>query len=268
MTPETSRSPSRPLKLALVQMQVGDEEKSVRLERAERLLGEAAGADLVILPELWNVGYSAFDRYAEDAEPIDGVTVRLLRAKAAELKALVMMGSFLEKSAEGLHNTSVLIDERGEIAAAYRKIHLFGYKSQERSLLVPGKDVVTAATTRGVFGLSTCFDLRFPELYRRLLDAGAEMFLVASAWPLSRLEHWRVLTRARAIENLCFLAAANCAGASRGSRAGGHSVVLDPWGRVLAEASEKEEVLRAEIDLGEVARTRAEFPAIASRVLK
>ncbi|HVC08696.1 MAG TPA: carbon-nitrogen family hydrolase [Elusimicrobiota bacterium] len=264
---ELSRDARRPLKLALIQMRVGDEDKAERLARAEYLLGQTAGADLVLLPELWNVGYFAFERYALDAEPMDGPTVRAMRAKAAELKTCIMMGSFLEKNAEGLRNTSVFITPRGEIAACYRKVHLFGYGSQERRLLVPGRDVVSAATEKGVFGLSTCFDLRFPELYRRLLDAGAEMLLVSSAWPHPRLEHWRVLTRARAIENQCFLAAANCAGTNRGSRYCGHSVVLNPYGEVLAEAGEGETILKADIDLGDVSRARAEFPAVRSRVL-
>lgn len=249
--------------VALAQAAVGDEPKAERLRRVGRLLGRARGADLILLPELWNVGAFACDRYAEDSETRTGPTVSLMRDKARELKAHIMMGSFVERSKAGLHNTALLIDPQGRIAAAYRKMHLFGFQSGESRLLKAGKDIGMA----GPFGLSICFDLRFPELYRRQLDRGAEMFLIPAAWPHPRAEHWRVLSRARAIENQAFLAAVNCAGGHRGQRFCGRSVILDPAGKALAEAGEEETVLRARVDLRLVEKARAAFPAVRSRVL-
>ena len=259
---------TKPFKLALIQLAVGDEKKEVRLAHAAAMLDQARGADLIMLPEMWNGGYFAFDRYDADSESMAGETVRLMQKKAAELKAHIMMGSFVEKDAAGLHNTSVLIDPAGKISGSYRKIHLFGFGSDERRLLVPGTEIGTVPTSLGTFGMSTCFDLRFPELYRLLLDAVTKMFLVTSAWPHPRLEAWKILNRARAIENQSFLAAANCAGTNRGKQYCGHSVILDPFGVVIAEAGEEETILRAEIDLSAVDQARNTFPAVQSRVFK
>ncbi len=173
------------------------------------------------------MGYFSFDRYAAEAELLEGETVSHLRAAARAANAYLFGGSFVERGPRGLHNTSVLIDPTGEILAAYRKMHLFGYTSDEARLLTPGDEVVVAKAPFGTVGISTCYDLRFPELYRRQALAGAQLFLVASGWPYPRLEAWNVLNRARAIENQAFLASSNCVGVNRrrrgvpGGRGGG-----------------------------------------------
>jgi predicted amidohydrolase len=178
------------------------------------------------------------------------------------------MGSLVERAADGLFNTTVFIGPDGEIIACYRKIHLFGYQSEETTLLTPGKEIVVADTPWGRAGFSTCYDLRFPELFRRMVDRGAEIFLIPSAWPLARIEAWRLFNRARAHENLAFLASCNCAGENTGKRYGGHSMIVDPWGKVLAEGGEGGEIVTAEIDTIEAERARAEFPALADRVFR
>src|SRR5439155_24516947 len=130
--------------------------------------------------------------------------------------AYLFTGSFVERAGDRLFNTCLLLDARGEVVARYRKIHLFGYQSEEHRLLERGEEVVVAGTPWGRAGLSLCYDLRFPALYRRMIDEGAEFFLVAAAWPAARLEPWILLNRVRALENQAFLFSCNGAGSSGG----------------------------------------------------
>lgn len=254
------------LKVALVQIESPDTEtKRDRVKRVGELLEAASGADIVILPELWNVGFFSFDRYARDAEPLHGETVELMREKARQLRAHILMGSFVEESETGLHNTALLISDRGEIVASYRKMHLFGYDSRENQLLTPGDRIVVAKTRFGRLGIATCYDLRFPEMYRAMVDQGVVCFLVAAAWPEARLDHWRLFTRTRALENQSFLVACNACGVSGGVRLAGHSCVVDPWGVPVATADGHESVLTVEIDLSEATRIRERFPALQDR---
>jgi predicted amidohydrolase len=192
--------------------------------------------------------------------------VRAFRQKAAALKRHILMGSFVERTARGLFNTSLLIDPAGEIAAAYRKIHLFGYQSRERDLLTRGSEVVVTDTPWGKAGLATCYDLRFPEQFRKMVDLGAVFFLVVSAWPAVRLEPWILFNRVRALENLAFLISSNCAGADAGSPYAGHSMIVDPVGNVLAQGQDRECLVSAEIEIGRVAAVREEFSALHDRV--
>jgi predicted amidohydrolase len=257
------------MRVALVQLEVPrDEGKAERVRRAVGLLRGIDGADLVLLPELWNVGFFNFDRYGDEAEPLDGPTVSALSGVAREKGWWLLGGSIVERRGGALHNTSVLLRPDGGLAAAYRKVHLFGYRSRESELLAAGREVVVADLPWGRAGIATCYDLRFPELYRAMADQGARFFLVASAWPYPRLEHWQILGRARAIENQCWLLACNQTGVHGGSRALGHSAVYDPWGVPVAAAGDGEAVVRAEVDPGEVERVRSLFPALADRALR
>ncbi|MBV8207742.1 MAG: carbon-nitrogen family hydrolase [Acidobacteria bacterium] len=223
---------------------------------------------LAILPELWTVGFFNFDQYQAVAETIPGPQSEALAAVAREKRMWLHAGSFIERTSEGtLHNSSLLFDPQGRLVSTYRKLHLFGHESDERSLLHPGEAPAIVATPFGIAGLSTCYDLRFPELYRILSRGGAEVFLVSSAWPCTRPEHWLVLNRARAIENLAFVVACNAAGETRGRRLLGSSLVVDPWGVVVARAGEGEEVLHARIDFGLARRVRQQFPALRDRRL-
>jgi predicted amidohydrolase len=256
------------IKIASIQMAVGDEEKAKRLERCEALLDRAKGADLVILPEIWNIGYFAFDLYRPQAEPVDGQTARRMSAKAREHGYYLHGGSIVEKRDGRLYNTSLLLDPAGNRVAAYRKIHLYGYGSKESQILTRGNEVAVADTPLGRIGLATCYDLRFPELFRAMLDRGAELFLVTSGWPYPRLEHWIMLNRVRAIENSAYLVSSNCVGINRGVRFCGHSMIVDPWGVIVASGGDEEGILQAEIDLGKVSEVRGEFPAVSDRILE
>ncbi len=239
------------------------------LPLAERVAGVAAQVaactgDLVLLPELWATGYFAFDDYAATAQPLDGPVVRAMGAAAAAAGVVLHAGSMLERDEAGrLFNTSLLFDRDGTLLHTYRKVHLFGYGSREQELLSPGERV----GAHGRLALSTCYDLRFPELFRAQVDDGSQLFLVAAAWPLARLEHWQLLLRARALENQSFLLACNAAGRQGEVELAGRSAVVDPWGTVLAEAGDGPETLTVEIDPDLAVRARKEFPALADRRL-
>ena len=239
------------------------------LPLAERVAGVAAQVaactgDLVLLPELWATGYFAFDDYAATAQPLDGPVVRAMGAAAAAAGVVLHAGSMLERDEAGrLFNTSLLFDRDGTLLHTYRKVHLFGYGSREQELLSPGERV----GAHGRLALSTCYDLRFPELFRAQVDDGSQLFLVAAAWPLARLEHWQLLLRARALENQSFLLACNAAGRQGEVELAGRSAVVDPWGTVLAEAGDGPDTLTVEIDPDLAVRARKEFPALADRRL-
>ncbi|MDQ1643233.1 MAG: hypothetical protein QOJ90_2584 [Actinomycetota bacterium] len=253
------------MRVHLIQLAYGDDESiEDRRDRVAALVRAQTGADLVVLPELWPQGGFAYDRWEDLAEPTDGATVQALRAAARDLGAMVHMGSYVERDEAGrMFNTSVLIGSDGAQLATYRKIHLFGFGEGEPKLMTPGSDVVV----HDRLGIATCYDLRFPELFRALLDGGAEALVMASAWPAKRIAHWRLLAQARAVEDQMYVVACNTGGEHSGVPMGGHSIVVDPWGQVLAEAGDGEEVVVADIDLATVAETRRTFPVLADRRL-
>ncbi|HZU23006.1 MAG TPA: carbon-nitrogen family hydrolase [Terriglobales bacterium] len=256
-------------KVALLQIAIRDDETNdQRLQRGLAMLRNLDRVvQLAILPELWTVGFFAFENYASSATPVPGTASEQLAAAARELKIWLHAGSIVERSNEGIHNTSLLFNPEGRLEARYRKIHLFGYESEEATLLKAGSAPQIAQTPLGAIGLSTCYDLRFPELYRAMSKEGAEIFLVASAWPYPRLEHWLVLNRARAIENLAYVVACNAAGRTRGRQLLGNSVVVDPWGVPIARAGGEEQVLYAQLDRELVHEVRSRFPALTDRRL-
>jgi len=237
----------------------------------------ADGCDLVVLPELFTVGYFAFESYARTAEGLDGETITELGALADEHDVGILAGSFVEDlerseaagfdvpADEGLANTSVFLDRGGERRAVYRKQHLFGYDSAESELLVPGESLPTVEFGGFTIGVTTCYDLRFPELYRRLVDAGATLVVVPSAWPYPRVEHWRLLPRTRAVENQLYVAAANGVGQFADAALLGRSTVYDPWGTTLASSDDDPALVTATISPEKVESVREEFPALADR---
>lgn len=254
--------------IALVQLSSPDNETQThRIERAEELLREQRGADLVVLPELWSAGYFHFDQYPALSETTDGPTTAMCAAVAKDLGAYVHIGSIVERTEGGaLRNTSVLVDPQGNVSHQYSKLHVFGYKSLEADLLTPGTSLPVADTPFGQMAGTTCYDLRFPGLWSELSVRGAEIVVVPAAWPAARREHWKLLTSARAVEHQVFVLACNAAGIQEGVELGGTSRVVDPAGRLVAEAGTGEEVLRASIDPGLVQTTRREFPVIADRL--
>lgn len=254
------------MRVASLQLAIIEDDKDRARDQAAALVRSCGGADLVVLPELWNIGFMSFDRYRGDAETREGPTLTLLRDLARELNCYIHTGSFVEERNGKYYNSSFLLDPTGRILGWYDKIHLFTFQSAEAEILTPGRSVCVIPTELGTFGLATCYDLRFPEFFRIMTDRGAECFLVASAWPHPRLEHWLLFNRARALENLAYLISANSCGPNRGTRFAGHSQVVSPMGTVISEAGEEESVVWAEIDCSEALETRKSFPALRDRV--
>jgi predicted amidohydrolase len=253
------------MKVSSLQITVTENDKDATLRKAEQLIRSERDADLIILPELWNIGFLSFDRYVSEAEDENGPTLTCLKQLAAELSVHIHTGSFVESDNGQYYNTSYLLSPQGSILGKYRKIHLFGYQSQETQILRPGKEVTVVETPLGKIGMATCYDLRFPELFRRMTDMGAELFLVCSAWPYPRLEAWIMLNRVRALENQAFLVSANSVGPNRGGTFVGHSMAVDPWGTIMRSGGDEEVVLRAEFDMASVDAIRKRFPPLADR---
>ncbi|MFE1321784.1 carbon-nitrogen family hydrolase [Kitasatospora phosalacinea] len=257
------------MRASLIQLAVSDAEPAAeRRARAAALVRAQDGADLVVLPELWPVGGFAYDAWPTGAEPLDGPTAEAMSAAAKAAGCWLHAGSIVERDPDGpIYNTSLLFAPDGELVRTYRKIHRFGFDSGEAVAMGAGQEIVTADAPFAVLGLATCYDLRFPELFRALLDGGAELLVVPAAWPARRAEHWNLLARARAVEEQAFVLACNTAGTHGGVEQAGRSIVVDPWGRVLAEAGPDEQVLTVDFDPAEVAACRADFPVHRDRLL-
>ena len=264
----------RKLRVAAIQMS-STPDKEGNKETAEALIREAvsAGADLVALPELWSC--HGFDEaYRENAEPVPGPTTDFLGELARELGVYVLGGSILEgdPGAQRLSNTSTFFDPSGEMTAVYRKIHLFDVKVSDREYLesaniAPGSEIVTAKAGAATLGLSVCYDVRFPELYRLLALRGAEILAVPAAFTLQTgKDHWELLLRARAVENQAFVVApAQWGQKADGRWTYGRSMIVDPWGTVLATCPDRDGHALATMDLDYLDRFRAEFPAFTNR---
>jgi len=267
------------VKVALCQMNSGDDAGANETSAFSLLeAAAAAGADLAALPEVWPCQGSA-NRVRSAAEPVPGPRTERLAEAARRYGMWIHGGSVLE-TAEGerVFNTSVLFDRGGDLVAIYRKIHLFDAEppgavpSRESSLFAAGDEIVTAETEFGRAGLSICYDVRFPELYRALAAQGAEVLFVPSAFRSETgVDHWDVLLRARAIEDQAFVIAAaqwgNWGPPERERHNYGNSLVVDPWGRVVARAPDGVGVTFAEIDLDEIRRVREALPALRHRRL-
>jgi deaminated glutathione amidase len=263
------------IRVACVQM-TSRADKATNLETAERLVAQAAstGADVVVLPEKWNaIGHA--DVYRATAESLEGGTSVGAMATWARRHGVTLVGGSITERREGrekLSNTSLVFDPEGSIVAAYRKIHLFdvevgGVVYRESEAEEPGEEPVVAEVEGWKIGLSVCYDVRFPELYRILALEGAELTTVPAHFttPTGK-DHWHVLLRARAIENQLYVAAAAQIGETLpGKPAYGRSLIADPWGTVLAQAPDEETVIAAELDRGRLLDIRAKLPSLANR---
>ena len=257
---------------AAIQMTAGND-KRANLERAERLVrvGAARGANLVALPEVFNWRGKRAEQAAA-AETLDGESLGMMARLARDLRIHIVAGSITERGEDSSrsYNTSVLLGPDGGRLAVYRKIHLFDVDLpgrvtvRESDSKLAGADVVFTETPVGAIGLSICYDLRFPELYRRLAFAGARILMVPSAFTFPTGEaHWEPLIRARAIENQAYVIAPAQFGPNvYGYSDYGNSMIVDPWGRVLARAADQEGVVVAPIDLEYQDRVRSELPAL------
>ncbi|HEV2981772.1 MAG TPA: carbon-nitrogen hydrolase family protein [Solirubrobacteraceae bacterium] len=263
------------MRVAAVQLNSGAD-PSANLQAADRLTRAAAaeGAKLIVLPEKWTA-LGPDEQLHDAAQTLEGPAIAWARATARELGVDLVAGSILElvPEQEKLANTSVHVAPDGEVRAVYRKLHMFdvhvgGREYRESELEQPGEDIVTSETADGVaLGLSICYDLRFPELYRILAVRGARVIVVPAAFTLATTrDHWEILLRARAIENQAFVVAANQIGAHPGGyHSGGRSMVVDPWGLVLAQAPDREGYAVADLDLRRQREIREELPALANR---
>jgi predicted amidohydrolase len=269
-------SPAGVLRVAAVQLN-SQERFDDNLEQADRLTRAAVadGAQLVLLPEKWNVLGTAGHLRA-GAQRLDGPAISWARGLAGEFGIDLVAGSICELAdnhAGRLANTSVHVSADGAIAATYRKIHMFdvtvdGVEYNESGHEQPGEDIVVSASAGGVeLGLTICYDVRFPELYRILALRGARVMLVPAAFTLATTrEHWQVLLRARAIENQAFVLAANQIGSHPpGLRSGGRSLIVDPWGVVIAQAGDAVSYITADLDLARLEQVREELPSLANR---
>lgn len=263
--------------LAAVQMNSGPN-KAQNLATAERLVRKAAsrGANLVGLPENFS-WMGPEDERRGAIESLDGPSLAAMASLARTLRITLLAGSIPEGGAPGgrIYNTSVVFGPDGERLAVYRKIHLFdveigdGATYRESQTVAPGAEVVVAETPVAKLGLSVCYDLRFPELYRQHSQQGATLLAVPAAFTLmTGKDHWEVLLRARAIENQCYVMAPAQHGKHSGNRLTyGHALIVDPWGLVVGRASDGEGMAIAEYDSALVARVRAQLPCLSHRRL-
>lgn len=253
------------VKVAAIQMQVVSGEPKENMVRVEPMLNEAArnGAQAVLLPELWTTGY-ALDRFEELAERCGAATLDFLRGTASRLNLTVVGGSFPERREDGVYSACYIIGPNGDVLGTYSKEHLFPLL-REPEYLRPGLPGRVSRTPHGAWSTLICFDIRFPESARQLAYGGTQVLWVPAEWPLVRLEHWRTLLRARAIENQLFVIAANRTGEGDNNRWAGHSMIIDPWGNILAEAEEQECVVVAELDMALVDEVRGRIPCFEVR---
>jgi deaminated glutathione amidase len=263
------------VRAAAVQLNASND-KDRNLEAADRLVRDAArdGAELVALPEKWNLLGGAADLEAGAEELDGGPSIEAARGWARELGLTLLAGSIAERvpGAERLFNTSALIEPSGEIVAVYRKIHMFdvevgGVAYRESEHEQPGDEIVTASAAGVEIGLTVCYDLRFPELYRILAVRGARVITVPAAFTLATgRDHWEVLLRARAIENQAFLVAPDQIGEAPPHYSSfGRSMIVDPWGVVLAQAADRECFVAADLDLERQREIRESLPSLANR---
>jgi len=245
--------------ISLGQMKVLRGQPEANLERVREWTHEAAkrGSSLVLFPELWHSGYDLEHRERYAARVGEGIFSRV--SELARERSIAIGGSLIEEREGGFYNSFPLFDAEGRCLAVYSKTHLFSLMNEVK-WLTPGGGFVMADAPWGPTGLSICYDIRFPEVYRRYAFGGARMVLVVAEWPVRRIEHWKTLLLSRAIENQMFIAACNCLGEFGKEKFGGCSAIVDPWGRYAVESGDKEGLFTAEIDLDSIEKTRRQFP--------
>jgi len=253
------------LKIAVIQMDVILGETDVNLKQMEKLVHEAAQIrpDVIVLPETWNTGYFPLN-IAEQAVLSGRLAVRKMSELARDLQIYLVGGSISEGNNGQVVNTAKVFNRSGLEIASYQKIHLFS-PGEENKFYTGGNKVVTFDIEGHLCGVIICYDLRFPELIRRLALDGVEILFVPAEWPHPRLEHWRTLLKARAIENQIFVIGCNGVGLGNGVKFCGHSSVLSPWGEIINEADEGEEILQAELSTSAISEVRKKIPVFVDR---
>lgn len=252
------------LTISLAQMNIalGDVRKNTA--RLEEWTAESArrGSHLVVFPELWSTGY-ALDQASELASVLNtGIFLQV--ANAAQQNKISLVGSVLEKRGGEIYNSAPFFAPNGRLMGVYRKTHLFRLMDEDKWLQA-GESTLAMDLPWGRTGMAICYDLRFPELFRRYATDGAGMIIIPAEWPIERVEHWRILLQARAIENQCYIVAVNAAGKTGDTTFGGHSMIVDPWGKIVVELGETPQLATAEIDLDLVAEVRKRIPIFDDR---
>lgn len=250
------------MKVSLIQVRHNDNiGKSDCVKRVNNIISSIDETDMIILPELWNVGFFSFDKYKEAGEKLDGKFVTDMSDMAKAKNSYIFTGSFIEKKDGKLFNTGVFLDRKGNISAVYRKNHLFG---DEKNYLSRGNEIVTVQTEFGKIGFGICYDLRFPEHFRSMMDA--QIFIMASAWPYSRKEHLEILTRARAIENQALVLSCCMCGVNYGCEYSGSSMAVSPKGSIIFKAALSETYDTVITDISEIYKYREAFPVLKDRL--
>ncbi|MGA3033293.1 MAG: carbon-nitrogen family hydrolase [Terracidiphilus sp.] len=253
------------LRIALAQFDVKSGKTAQNLATATEYLALAAGqgAHLVVLPELWSSGYDL--EHCRIHAQASQYEVLPALSKLARRHRIYVVGSVLKANASReVFNSAVLLGPGTGAVRAYHKIHLFGPMREDR-FLTPGRTTPIFQMPFGPIALAICYDLRFPELFRKYALGGAQLVVVCAQWPAPRLEHWRTLVRARAIENQFFVVACNRMGSSQGTRFAGHSMIVDPWGNVLREGGSRAGLITEDIDFQAVNEARSRIPALRDR---
>lgn len=240
-------------------IRLGDVDANLSYVLAEIKNLSKEGVKLIVLPEMWSTGY-AWRKLGKLSERTPEILQELKKASG---KGTVIIGTMPEKDGEEIYNTAYVFDS-GKVTGRYRKIHLFS-PMKEDYFLKAGNEPLLCNTSVGKIGVLICYDVRFPELARRLTVEGAEILVVSAEWPHPRLDHWRTILKARAIENQLFVIAANRCGKQWMVAFCGNSMIINPWGEVIAEADEEERTITAEIDLSLVAKYREDMPALRDR---
>ena len=250
------------ISLAQMNIKLGDVRKNYNTMQNWSVEAARRGSHLVVLPELWSTGY-ALDESKELANVLNsGIFTQV--TTVAQQNKISIVGSVLEKRGLEVANTAAFFAPNGRVMGVYRKIHLFRLMDEDK-WLQPGSAPLSMELPWGETALAICYDLRFPELFRHYAINGAKMIIIPAEWPLIRVEHWRALLIARAIENQCYIVACNAAGETGDTVFGGHSMVVDPWGKVMVEAGEEPVLLTVDIDIDVVDDVRQRIPVFEDR---
>lgn len=252
------------MRVVMVQWNAVAGDPQANLDKALALAKQVSGADIIVFPELWTTGYTAYLKGALSADLFER-SLNVLSEVARQTRANVIAGTVPEPAGSGSYNTLFVFGRSGEVRGRYRKIHLFGPLG-EKEVFQRGAAPGLVEIEGVLCGLMVCYDLRFPELARTLVLRGAQVIFVVAQWPLERSRHWRILLEARAVENQVFMIGVNSAGERDGVVFGGGSLVVGPWGDVLAEGGGAEGLFPVEIDIGEVNRVRARLPVLQDRI--
>ncbi len=252
------------MKIACIQMDIAFGEPNVNFEHVEAYLKEAAanGAETIVLPEMWNTGYALTE--LEELADGTGRTLTFLQGFAKEHGVNIVGGSVSTKKQEGFYNTMYVVDKTGKLLSEYDKAHRFGLMD-EHIHLEEGEGLGTFELAGTTCGGVICYDIRFPEWIRAQALNGAKVIFVPAEWPEARIDHWKVLLQARAIENQCFIVAVNRVGSDPKNEFGGHSMVIAPWGEIRLDMAKQEGIGYTDIDLTEVENVRQRIPVFADR---